>query len=39
MKSAKMIPIKLTTIPYNTKYYNTNIPYNWPHFLAVNKIL
>ena len=34
------ISMKLTTILFNTKSYNTikntNIPYNWPAFLAVN---
>ena len=34
-----LIPTKLTTIPCNTKSYNsinTNIPNNWPAFLPVN---
>ena len=31
-----LIPTKLTTIPYSTNSYNTNTPYNWPVFLAVN---
>ena len=34
-----LIPTKLRTISYYTKSYNTintNIPCNWPAFLAVN---
>ena len=31
-----LIHTKLITILYNTTQQNTNIPYNWPAFLAVN---
>ena len=36
-----LIPTKVTIIRYNTKSYNTintNIPYNWPAFLAMNDV-
>ena len=31
-----LMPTKLTIIWYNTRSYNTNIPYNLPPFFAVN---
>ena len=35
------MPAKLTTIPYSSNSYtitNTNIPYNWPAFLAASRL-